>query len=90
MEGLITIFAPDAGRYLPGGTLSTLAAGGNYPQLAWVTPDESRSGLWTTHDPALGASLVRDGATKACYATDSWAKVASVGAVDNRYGRPWG
>ena len=43
VEGLITIFAPDAGPYLPGGTLSTLAAGGN-DQLAWVT-DESRSGL---------------------------------------------
>ena len=34
VEGLITIFAPDAGPYLPGGTLSTLAAGGN-DQLAW-------------------------------------------------------
>jgi ABC-2 type transport system permease protein len=36
VEGLITIFAPDAGPYLPGGTLSTLAAGGN-DQLAWGT-----------------------------------------------------
>jgi ABC-2 type transport system permease protein len=34
VEGLITIFAPDAGPYLPGGTLSTLAGGGN-DQLAW-------------------------------------------------------
>jgi hypothetical protein len=34
VEGLITIVAPDAGPYLPGGTLSTLAAGGN-DQLAW-------------------------------------------------------
>ena len=34
VEGLITIFAPDAGPYLPGGTLSTLAAGGN-DQLGW-------------------------------------------------------
>ena len=43
VEGLIAIVAPDAGPYLPGGTLSTLAAGRN-DQLAWVT-DESRSGL---------------------------------------------
>ena len=28
------IFAPNAGPYLPGGTLNTLAAGGN-DQLAW-------------------------------------------------------
>jgi hypothetical protein len=34
VEGLITIVAPDAGPYLPGGTLNTLAAGGN-DQLAW-------------------------------------------------------
>lgn len=34
VEGLITIVAPDAGPYLPGGTLSTLAAGGN-DQLGW-------------------------------------------------------
>jgi hypothetical protein len=34
VEGLISIVAPDAGPYLPGGTLSTLAAGGN-DQLAW-------------------------------------------------------
>jgi ABC-2 type transport system permease protein len=34
VEGLITIVAPDTGPYLPGGTLSTLAAGGN-DQLAW-------------------------------------------------------
>jgi hypothetical protein len=34
VESLITIVAPDAAPYLPGGTLSTLAAGGN-DQLAW-------------------------------------------------------
>lgn len=34
VEGLITIVAPDAGPYLPGGTLTTLAAGGN-DQLGW-------------------------------------------------------
>ena len=33
-EGLISIVAPDASTYLPGGTLDTLAAGGN-DQLAW-------------------------------------------------------
>ena len=33
-EGLISIVAPDARSYLPGGTLDTLAAGGN-DQLAW-------------------------------------------------------
>ena len=34
VEGLISIVAPDASSYLPGGTLDTLAAGGN-DQLAW-------------------------------------------------------
>jgi len=33
-EGLISIVAPDASTYLPGGTLDTLASGGN-DQLAW-------------------------------------------------------
>jgi ABC-type transport system involved in multi-copper enzyme maturation permease subunit len=33
-EGLISIVAPNASSYLPGGTLDTLAAGGN-DQLAW-------------------------------------------------------
>jgi ABC-2 type transport system permease protein len=33
-EGLITIVAPGASSYLPGGTLNTLAAGGN-AQLSW-------------------------------------------------------
>ena len=33
-EGLISIVAPSASSYLPGGTLDTLAAGGN-DQLAW-------------------------------------------------------
>jgi ABC-2 type transport system permease protein len=33
-EGLISIVAPHASSYLPGGTLDTLAAGGN-DQLAW-------------------------------------------------------
>ena len=33
-EGLISIVAPNARSYLPGGTLDTLAAGGN-DQLAW-------------------------------------------------------
>lgn len=36
VEGLISIVAPDASSYLPGGTLDTLAAGGN-DQLAWGT-----------------------------------------------------
>ena len=34
VEGLISIVAPGAGSYLPGGTLNTLAAGGNN-QLSW-------------------------------------------------------
>jgi hypothetical protein len=34
VEGLITIVAPGARSYLPGGTLNTLASGGN-AQLAW-------------------------------------------------------
>jgi ABC-2 type transport system permease protein len=34
VEGLISIVAPDASSYLPGGTLDTLAAGGN-DQLSW-------------------------------------------------------
>ncbi len=34
VEGLITIVAPGASSYLPGGTLNTLAAGGNH-QLSW-------------------------------------------------------
>jgi ABC-2 type transport system permease protein len=33
-EGLISIVAPNASPYLPGGTLDTLAGGGN-DQLAW-------------------------------------------------------
>jgi ABC-type transport system involved in multi-copper enzyme maturation permease subunit len=35
-EGLISIVAPDASTYLPGGTLDALASGGN-DQLAWGT-----------------------------------------------------
>jgi ABC-2 type transport system permease protein len=34
VEGLISIVAPSSSSYLPGGTLDTLAAGGN-DQLAW-------------------------------------------------------
>ena len=34
VEGLISIVAPNSSSYLPGGTLDTLAAGGN-DQLAW-------------------------------------------------------
>jgi hypothetical protein len=34
VESLITIVAPDAGKYLPGGTLNTLVAGGA-PGLPW-------------------------------------------------------
>jgi ABC-2 type transport system permease protein len=34
VEGLITIVAPGASSYLPGGTLNTLASGGNH-QLSW-------------------------------------------------------
>lgn len=34
VEGLVTIVASGAGSYLPGGTLNTLAAGGN-SQLSW-------------------------------------------------------
>ena len=34
VESLITIVAPDAGKYLPGGTLNTLVAGGT-PGLPW-------------------------------------------------------
>jgi ABC-2 type transport system permease protein len=34
VEGLLTIVAPGASSYLPGGTLNTLAAGGNH-QLSW-------------------------------------------------------
>jgi hypothetical protein len=36
VESLITIVAPDASKYLPGGTLNTLVAGGT-PGLAWGT-----------------------------------------------------
>ena len=35
VEGLITIVVSGAGSYLPGGTLNTLAAGGNH-QLSWA------------------------------------------------------
>jgi len=34
VEGLITIVVPGASSYLPGGTLNTLASGGN-DQLPW-------------------------------------------------------
>ena len=34
MEGLVSIIAPGASAYLPGGTLNTLALGGNH-QLSW-------------------------------------------------------
>ena len=34
VEGLVTIVAPGASSYLPGGTLNTLASGGNH-QLSW-------------------------------------------------------
>jgi ABC-2 type transport system permease protein len=36
VEGLITIVWSGASSYLPGGTLNTLAAGGNH-QLSWGT-----------------------------------------------------
>ena len=34
VEGLVSIIAPGASSYLPGGTLNTLALGGNH-QLSW-------------------------------------------------------
>ena len=43
VEGLITIVAPDAGPYLPGGTLNTLAAGGKDQLASGAALGPSRS-----------------------------------------------